>query len=227
MLLAQESIQEAIRLHEACEYRRSTAMFGRLADPAGPNNPLSQVLYGLALRHGWGIEENPAEAMRYLQAAAKNSAAVEDEALRAGMKKGGTAKGELVLALYEVRYLPPCGGTARSLPPLRPPSRLGESNRAHGRSWVIRSDTDGASTRTSWRRASTTRRLPIWVTRMPRTKWAGATRKDLAARRIKYLPPNAKAMQPELTTQQKPQKKAARFYRMAEGQGNKILGNSW
>ena len=115
MLLAQESIQEAIRLHEACEYRRSTAMFGRLADPAGPNNPLSQVLYGLALRHGWGIEENPAEAMRYLQAAAKNSAAVEDEALRAGMKKGGTAKGELVLALYEVRYLPPCGGTARSL----------------------------------------------------------------------------------------------------------------
>ena len=81
-------------------------MFGQLADPDGPNNPLSQVLYGLALRHGWGIDENPTEAMRYLQAAAKNSAAVEVEALRAGMKKGGTAKGELVLAMYEVGLFP-------------------------------------------------------------------------------------------------------------------------
>lgn len=29
----------------------STAMFGKLADPKGPNNALSQVLYGLALRY--------------------------------------------------------------------------------------------------------------------------------------------------------------------------------
>lgn len=45
-----EDIQEAIRLHEAGELEKSTAMFGRLADPKGANNPLSQVLYGLALR---------------------------------------------------------------------------------------------------------------------------------------------------------------------------------
>lgn len=45
-----EGIQEAIRLHEAGELERSTALFGRLADPNGANNPLSQVLYGLALR---------------------------------------------------------------------------------------------------------------------------------------------------------------------------------
>jgi hypothetical protein len=97
-----ENIQEAIRLHEAGEYERSTAMFGRLADPQGPNNALSQVLYGLALRHGWGIDTDPEKAVMYLQSAAKNSAAVEEEALRAGMKKGGKAKGELVLAIYEV-----------------------------------------------------------------------------------------------------------------------------
>lgn len=29
---------------------QSTALFGKLADPNGANNPLSQVLYGLALR---------------------------------------------------------------------------------------------------------------------------------------------------------------------------------
>jgi len=46
-----EDIQEAIRLHEAGKLEESTALFARLADPKGANNPLSQVLYGLALRY--------------------------------------------------------------------------------------------------------------------------------------------------------------------------------
>ena len=45
-----EDIQEAIRLHEEGNLEASTRLFGRLADPRGANNPLSQVLYGLALR---------------------------------------------------------------------------------------------------------------------------------------------------------------------------------
>lgn len=45
-----DNIQEAIRLHEAGDMETSTQMFGRLADPNGENNALSQVLYGLALR---------------------------------------------------------------------------------------------------------------------------------------------------------------------------------
>ena len=40
--------------------------------------------------------------MTYLSAAASNSAAVEAEALRSGVKKGGVAKGELVLAIFEL-----------------------------------------------------------------------------------------------------------------------------
>lgn len=47
-----EDIQEAIRLHEEGSLASSTKLFGRLADPEGANNPLSQVLYGLALRYG-------------------------------------------------------------------------------------------------------------------------------------------------------------------------------
>lgn len=43
-------IQEAIRLHEEGDLRESTRLFGILAEPKGANNPLSQVLYGLALR---------------------------------------------------------------------------------------------------------------------------------------------------------------------------------
>lgn len=97
-----ENIQEAIRLHEAGDLEASTQMFGRLADPKGANNALSQVLYGLALRHGWGITPEPEKAIHYLSLAASNSAAVEQAALASGMTKGGAAKGELVLAIFEL-----------------------------------------------------------------------------------------------------------------------------
>lgn len=97
-----ENIQEAIRLHEAGDLEPSTAMFGRLADPKGANNALAQVLYGLALRHGWGITPEPEKAVNYLSLAASNSASVEEQALASGLKKGGAAKGELVLAIFEL-----------------------------------------------------------------------------------------------------------------------------
>jgi hypothetical protein len=38
----------------------------------------------------------------YLSAAASNAATVESMALQAGVKKGGAAKGELVLAIFEL-----------------------------------------------------------------------------------------------------------------------------
>ncbi|KAL2199537.1 hypothetical protein P885DRAFT_29549 [Corynascus similis CBS 632.67] len=97
-----EDIQEAIRLHEAGQLEESTALFGRLADPKGANNPLSQVLYGLALRHGWGCKPDTAKAVTFLSAAASNAADIEHLALQAGLKKGGAAKGELVLAIFEL-----------------------------------------------------------------------------------------------------------------------------
>ena len=97
-----ENIQEAIRLHEIGELGLSTAMFGRLGDPKGANNALAQVLYGLALRHGWGVPVEPEKAIQYLSLAASNSASIEQAALDSGMKKGGAAKGELVLAIFEL-----------------------------------------------------------------------------------------------------------------------------
>ncbi|PFH60190.1 hypothetical protein XA68_11319 [Ophiocordyceps unilateralis] len=96
------AIQEAIRLHEAGSLEQSTSKFGQLADPSGANNPLSQVLYGLALRHGWGCRPDPEAAVRFLSAAASSAAAVEQAALQAGLMRGGAAKGELVLAIFEL-----------------------------------------------------------------------------------------------------------------------------
>jgi len=96
------TIQDAIHLHESGDLEGSTALFGCLADPKGSNNALAQVLYGLALRHGWGIPPEPEKAIRYLSLAAANSASIEEQALASGMKKGGEAKGELVLAIFEL-----------------------------------------------------------------------------------------------------------------------------
>ena len=93
-----ENIQEAIRLHESGDLVSSTAMFGRLAD----GNAMAQIMFGLALRHGWGVTPDPLLAIQYLSAAASSSASVESAALQSGMKKGGAAKGELVLAIYEL-----------------------------------------------------------------------------------------------------------------------------
>ncbi|KAF2459927.1 hypothetical protein BDY21DRAFT_260495, partial [Lineolata rhizophorae] len=53
-------------------------------------------------RHGWGCQPNPELAITYLSYAASNSAEIESLALQAGMKKGGAAKGELVLAIFEL-----------------------------------------------------------------------------------------------------------------------------
>ena len=95
---ADENIQEAIRLHESGDLVSSTAMFGRLAD----SSAMAQIMFGLALRHGWGVTPDPSLAVQYLSAAASSSASVESAALQSGMKKGGAAKGELVLAIYEL-----------------------------------------------------------------------------------------------------------------------------
>ena len=48
------------------------------------------------------MDKNEEQAVRFLSAAASNSGAIEEEALKAGMKKGGQAKGELTLAIFEL-----------------------------------------------------------------------------------------------------------------------------
>jgi hypothetical protein len=53
-------------------------------------------------RHGWGISKDEEKAAQYLSLAAQNSADIENAALSAGIKKGGAAKGELSLAMFEL-----------------------------------------------------------------------------------------------------------------------------
>ena len=57
---------------------------------------------GARARHGWGCKADTELAVEYLSKAAANSGAIEEIALKAGSKKGGAAKGELVLATFEL-----------------------------------------------------------------------------------------------------------------------------
>lgn len=67
-------LHRAIDLHEAGQLAEAAALFRDLADPEHTNHPLAQVLYGLSLRHGWGVDVNEAMAFQYLRLAGKNSA---------------------------------------------------------------------------------------------------------------------------------------------------------
>jgi hypothetical protein len=112
-------IQTAIALHESGELERSTAIFRTLADPEGTNNAFSQLLYGLALRHGWGCALDPSLALQYHSLAASNSAAISLPSTtsssstslatplnptdaKAERSTRAAARGELVLAIYEL-----------------------------------------------------------------------------------------------------------------------------
>lgn len=96
------TLQRAITLHESGDFESSTTLFASLADENGPNNPLAQVLYGLSLRHGWGCDIDLPRALHFLSLAARTSAAIEASALQRGSKTGGAAKGELVIAIFEL-----------------------------------------------------------------------------------------------------------------------------
>lgn len=102
-------------LHYGKSYRSCCQARGDLEHVAGSRRksnvsptvlklgPLSEQGTEFTLRsHGWGCAPDPEGAVRHLTAAASNAASVEQLALQAGLKKGGAAKGELVLAIFEL-----------------------------------------------------------------------------------------------------------------------------
>lgn len=83
------------------ELERASIIFKRLANSTGPNSSIAQIIYGLSLRHGWGCEVDTRQSTHYLSLALSNSASIESAALASGFK-GGAAKGELVMAIFEL-----------------------------------------------------------------------------------------------------------------------------
>ncbi|KAH6691719.1 putative cell cycle inhibitor [Plectosphaerella plurivora] len=211
-----DDIQEAIRLHEEGDLERSTVLFGRLADPNGANNPLSQVLYGLALRHGWGCKPDVTRAVTYLTAAASNAAAVEQLALQAGLKKGGAAKGELVLAIFELGNSFRHGWGTEKDPYYETAANLGDTDAMNETGWCYlegfgcKKDKTPSGIETGLALGSKTKTKPF-----------------LALPACLPPPRISPDRWPSHEADQMLQFTAARYYRLAETNGNKTLGNTW
>jgi hypothetical protein len=104
----EDVLQLGIKHHEEGNLALATTYFEK---SARMNNPNGLLLYGMALRHGWGCEPDPVIAFQYLQKAAE-SAVVDLNALqpptagkagtRANTSNAVAAKSELVLAIYEL-----------------------------------------------------------------------------------------------------------------------------
>ncbi|CAG8505222.1 6610_t:CDS:2 [Ambispora leptoticha] len=95
--LSKEYVQKAIKCHEENQLEKS-AHYLRIAAEQG--SPAAMVLYGIALRHGWGCKKDEASAFRYLQLAAKS--ALGDPTKIQQSVNMSNVKGEMILAIYEL-----------------------------------------------------------------------------------------------------------------------------
>lgn len=97
---AQDYLQLGIEAHERGEMERSAGLFERSAREAGGCGA-GMLMWGLALRHGWGCQVNEGRAFKWLQKAAES--VVEDvEKVATGKEEAHAMKNELVLAIYEL-----------------------------------------------------------------------------------------------------------------------------
>ncbi|KAF9569535.1 hypothetical protein EC968_002579 [Mortierella alpina] len=93
---AEDYVRKGIEFHELGEIAKATHYF-RTAAEIG--DPVGMLMYGLSVRHGWGCTANRVLAFQYLQKSAEH--AVGDLNSRDSFASTA-AKGELVLAIYEL-----------------------------------------------------------------------------------------------------------------------------
>jgi len=93
---AEDFVRQGIEYHETGDIAKATHFF-RTAAELG--DPVGMLMYGLAVRHGWGCAANRQLAFQYLQKSAEH--AVGDLKSRDSFASTA-AKGELVLAIYEL-----------------------------------------------------------------------------------------------------------------------------
>ncbi|KAF9414061.1 hypothetical protein BGZ94_000522 [Podila epigama] len=93
---AEDFVRQGIEYHEVGDIAKATHFF-RTAAELG--DPVGMLMYGLSVRHGWGCGQNRQLAFQYLQKSAEH--AVGDLKSRDSFANTA-AKGELVLAIYEL-----------------------------------------------------------------------------------------------------------------------------
>ncbi|KAJ6573839.1 HCP-like protein [Mycena vulgaris] len=101
MRTAHEYLQLGIQHHEADRLPESAQCFERAATLAGGCG-VGMLMWGLALRHGWGCAKNEKQGFKWLRRAAENAVGDLESARTGGAIDAGAVQTELVLAIYEV-----------------------------------------------------------------------------------------------------------------------------
>ncbi|KAF9106416.1 hypothetical protein BGX29_009572 [Mortierella sp. GBA35] len=93
---AEDYVRQGIEFHEVGNIAKATSFFRTAAEMG---DPVGMLMFGLSVRHGWGCASNRQLAFQYLQKSAEH--AVGDLKSRDSFASTA-AKGELVLAIYEL-----------------------------------------------------------------------------------------------------------------------------
>ncbi|KAK7042293.1 hypothetical protein R3P38DRAFT_3178857 [Favolaschia claudopus] len=101
MRTAQEFLQLGIQHHEADRLAESAVCFEKAATLDGGCG-VGMLMWGLALRHGWGCSKNEKQGFKWLRRAAEHAVSDLESARNGGAIDEGAVQTELVLAIYEV-----------------------------------------------------------------------------------------------------------------------------
>jgi hypothetical protein len=99
---ADELLQLGIQYHESGDLERAADYFFRSVEACPA--PISCLLWGLTLRHGWGVAVNPELGFKFIQRAAEMVVTSLDKILKENQGEETTkaVQAELVLALHEL-----------------------------------------------------------------------------------------------------------------------------
>ncbi|KAF7331784.1 Rap-GAP domain-containing protein [Mycena kentingensis (nom. inval.)] len=101
MRTAQEFLQLGITHHENDRLAESAVCFERAATLDGGCG-VGMLMYGLALRHGWGCTKNEKHGFKWLRRAAEHAVTDLEAARQGGEIDENAVQTELILAIYEV-----------------------------------------------------------------------------------------------------------------------------
>jgi len=91
--------QDAVQSHQSGRLEMATLSLKELAEQG---HVLSQIMYALSQRHGWGCDPEPKTAVAYLYSATRVAIDSELGAIDSGTSSTSIAPDELKLALFEI-----------------------------------------------------------------------------------------------------------------------------
>lgn len=97
-MTTEEHVAAGIRHHEHGDLRQASYHWQHAAFKG---DPTGMLLYGLALRHGWGVRQNPEEAIRWLRRAMESTVAADGSLLQE-YRDNKTKRAQAGLAFYEL-----------------------------------------------------------------------------------------------------------------------------